>query len=110
VNAASLYEGRSAALIMVDCFVRVVPTSKDGRSTDVWVWTASGSCEKSAANKKSAHRLRALLFLVEATLLVVTMGFTAALIGAATGFSVQMFSNATKKVPLSRGENQRRRC
>jgi hypothetical protein len=33
---------------------------------------------------------------------IVTMGFTAGLIGAATGFSVQMFSNATRKVPLSR--------
>lgn len=36
---------------------------------------------------------------------VVTMGFTAGLIGAAAGFSVQMFANATKKVPLSRGES-----
>lgn len=35
---------------------------------------------------------------------IVTMGFTAGLIGAATGFSVQMFSNATRKVPLSRGK------
>ena len=38
------------------------------------------------------------------TVFIATMGFTAGLIGAATGFSVQMFSNATRKVPLSRGK------
>jgi hypothetical protein len=31
------------------------------------------------------------------------MGFTAAMMGGTVGFGIQMFSNAIRKIPLSRG-------